>query len=130
MSEYIHYTEDGEPFFPFGSNRGDMIATPDNSTIFRHSFEDRGADHLFIGFAEDGEDVRGAFIFRAEMELVKPGFFGVLLDEMQEHDWDIIECDQLADGDRKVFDSFVDKQVEKVTNKKIKSWLRDDERSI
>lgn len=130
MSEYIHYTEDGEPFFPFGSNRGDMIATPDNSTIFRHSFEDRGADHLFIGFAEDGEDIRGAFIFRAEMELVKPGFFGILLDEMQEHDWDVIECDQLADGDRKVFDSFVDKQVEKVTNKKIKRWLRDDERSI
>ena len=130
MSEYIHYTEDGEPFFPFGSNRGDMIATPDNSTIFRHSFEDRGADHLFIGFAEDGDDIRGAFIFRAEMELVKPGFFGILLDEMQEHDWDVIECDQLADGDRKVFDSFVDKQVEKVTNKKIKRWLRDDERSI
>lgn len=130
MSEYIHYTEDGEPFFPFGSNRGDMIATPDNSTIFRHSFEDRGADHLFIGFAEDGDDIRGAFVFRAEMELVKPGFFETLLNEMQEHDWDIIECDQLADGDRKVFDSFVDKHIEKVTNKKLKRWLRDDEKSV
>jgi hypothetical protein len=123
MSEYIHYTEDGEPYFPFGSNRGDMIATPDNSSIFRHTFEDRGADHLFIGFAEDGENVRGAFVFRAEMELVKPGFFETLLNEMQQHDWDIIECDQLADGDRKVFDNFVDRQVEKVTNKKIKRWV-------
>lgn len=123
MSEYVEFDDEGEPFFDFHSNLGELVAYRDNSIIYQHQFQDRGVDHLFVEIEEQGEEVRGAFLFRAESEESKPGLFDKILGELQEHDWPTMLCDEVSDCDQTVFDRFVDGKIKKVTNKKIKAWL-------
>lgn len=128
MGEYIRYRPDGEPYFPFTSKLGDVEADYENSDIYRHPFENRGVDHLFIALNELDTEVQGAFLIRAETEWHKPGVFDKIIGELIAHDWNVIECDEVSECDQKVFDRFVDNHVEKVTNKKIRKWLKDGER--
>lgn len=123
MSEYIEFDDEGEPFFDFHSNLGELVAYRDNSIIYQHQFQDRGADHLFIEIEEQGEEVRGAFLFRAESEESKPGVFDKILAELHEYDWPTMICDTVSECDQAVFDHFVDKHIIKVTNKKLEAWL-------
>lgn len=129
MSEFIDYTPEGEPYFSFTSNMGDLEATPYNSAIYVHPYEQRGVDHIFIELEENEDQVRGAFLFRAELELIKPGVFATILEELSENEWQTVICDQVAEGDQAVFDRFVENYVTKVTNKKIKRWLNETQES-
>ncbi len=128
MSSFVSHTPEGEPFFQFSSNVGPLLATPDNSAVFRHPFEHRGIDHIFVEMGREDDDVRGAFLFRGELEMIKPGMFERILEELTENDWQFIECDQVADSDRAVFERFADNQMVKVTNKAIKKWLKEPEK--
>lgn len=119
MSEYIQHNDEGEPFFAFDCSLGSLVAVHANSIIYKHPFEYRGIDHLFVEMEEDEEQVRGAFLFRAETELQKPGVFDVIIGELEAYGWPEVLADEVSDCDQTVFDRFVDGKVKKVTNKKI-----------
>jgi len=123
MAEYLHQTPDGEPYYPVSTNLGNLEATLDNSTVFLHDFENKGADHLFIGLEDSGDSYLGAFIWRVAMENTCPGMFDDLVAEMRANEWDILLADIPGEGDQAAFDSYIDSKVVKVTNKKIYKWL-------
>ena len=125
MSEYIQHTEEGQPYFAFSCSLGDLIAVHDNSIIYKHPFESRGVDHLFIEIADEGDSIRGAFMFRAETELQKPGVFDTIIGELEVYGWPEVLADEVSDCDQSVFDTFVSGKISKVTNKKIKAWLNE-----
>ena len=125
MGELLNFSPNGEPFLRFNSQLGQINATRGNSTLFLHDFENAGADHLFVTTSEDEDNYQGAFLWRVLMNHSDPEFFDRLSSELQENDWDTLICDQVAEGDQRVFDKFVESQVAKITTKKIYKWLGD-----
>lgn len=128
MGEIIQFSPDGEPFYGFTTQLGDMHATRFNSTLFLHDFEHAGVDHLFIALSEDEDNFHGVFLWRAMMnKIIDPEFFPQLASELQGQEWDTLICDTPSEPDQANFDRWVDGQVVKVTNKKIKRWLNETE---
>lgn len=123
----VNQTPEGEPFVGFNTQLGEIYATRGNSTLFLHGFENAGADHLFVATGEDEDNYQGIFLWRVMMNEINPEFFEQLASELQENDWDTLICDEVAEGDQACFDRWVEGQVVKVTNKKIKRWLNETE---
>lgn len=130
MSELVQFTPEGEPFVGFSTQLGEIYATKGNSTLFLHGFEDAGADHLFVATGEDEDNYKGVFLWRVMMNSINPEFFEQLASELQDNDWDTLICDQVSENDQATFNKFVDSKTVKVTNKKIRRWLEDEQGAV
>lgn len=126
MSEFVRFTPEGDPYFHISSNAGELYSLPDNSGIYKHGFENRGIDHLFVELVSDDEVGRGMFLFRVESDGLNPGMFDKLIGEMESYGWPVFESETVSECDQDVFNRFVDGQVKKVTNKKIRKALLDE----
>lgn len=129
MSDFIQHSPEGEPYFAYGSDLGLVVAQPENSTLYTHNYEFRGVDHLYTSMRDNGPSTSGAFLFRVafgnEVE-----DFDTLLAELREEGFPEIFADTPDENDFRVFNAFTSPQIIKVTNKKIRRWLEDEQGAV
>lgn len=87
---------------------GEVVGTASNSAVYLHSFEDRGADHIFIQTGENEEQSLGVFIFRIASDTVMENFDRIV-GEMAQNRYQTVICDQVAECDRAQYEKTVER---------------------
>ena len=122
MSEFVQSDLSGNPFFKYSCSLGEVIATPDNSTIYTHGFEYAGVDHLYTTLRERMESTSGSFLFRIAFE-EQANAYDRLLHELRDADYPECYSETPDEHDLRVFGNFIDLSVPKIKNKQIKKWI-------
>lgn len=92
------------------TENGLLLGTSINSTIYMHSYEFRGADHVFVQSGETDDQILGSFIFRITADVIMENFDN-LIEQLVEADFDMIVADTVSECDmaqyNKVADNFI-----------------------
>jgi hypothetical protein len=120
MGEFVKHDPEGEPYFAYDGNMGVVVATLDNTTVYTHSYEYRGLDHIYTAMRDTGPSTTGAFLFRvALMET-----FDDVLGEMRAEGFQEITADKPDKNDERIFGMFLDANFGyKIKSKKVHRWL-------
>jgi len=124
VSEFVQSDLSGNPFFRYACSLGEVIATPDNSTLYSHGFEYAGVDHLYTTLREQMESTSGSFLFRIAFE-EQADAYDRLVNELRASEYPEIYSDTPDEHDLRVFNNFIDLSVPKIKNKHIKKWMED-----
>ena len=125
MSEFVNYDENGA-YICFNSSVGLVIGRMAMTTMFTFNDEYRGVDHIFVATGETEDSFTGPTLFRVALEN-EPTMFDKILAEMRDEDFGEIVADVPHEADMQTFNDFIDQAFNpKVTNKKIRKWLKDE----
>ena len=80
------------------TEKGELLGTPINSTIYMHPYEFRGCDHIFIQSGETEVVILGAFVFRIASDRIMDKFDD-LVEQLVEAEFDMIVADEVSDCD-------------------------------
>ena len=86
---------------------GEVTGTPDNTTVFLHSYEFRGVDHIFVKTSEDDTTTYGSYIFRVISDYMMDRFDN-LVRTMQEDEYPILAMPEVQECDMNAFQKNVD----------------------
>lgn len=125
MGEFVNHDQEGA-FICFNSDMGMVVGRMALTTMFTFNDEYRGVDHIFVITGENDESFTGPTLFRVALEN-QPNLFDKILFEMREEGFGEIIADVPHESDLQTFNDFIDKAFNpKVTNKKIRKWLKNE----
>lgn len=96
------------------TDSGLLLGTPINSTIYMHSYEYRGADHIFVQSGETDDQILGAFVFRISADAVMENF-DELVRQLIEAEFDFIVADEVSECDMAQFNKTADRFIGKIS---------------
>lgn len=96
------------------STDGVLEGTDDNTIIYLHTYEFRGADHVFVGLRHSDTPNSGIFVFRSQTDGMIT-FFDGLVKALQDAEFTVHYGDTVAPGDAEIFNKLVDNFVGQIS---------------
>lgn len=105
------------------TDSGEIVGTASNSAVYLHSFEDRGADHIYVqtDVGEDGS--QGVFVFRIASDAIMDNF-DRMAGEMAQNRFQTVVCDQIDECDRIQFEKTLERAMASIGMSDLeKPWI-------
>lgn len=94
------------------TNEGVYLATAENTCVYSHPYELRGADHIFV--TTNPREGEGVYIFRIGSDSFMDRFSD-LVEALLLSEFDMIEQDFLPECDQIQFDKTVEQAIAKIS---------------